>query len=83
MIRRAAKVFRDSRNPRRLGLCAPDPRSNTRPYRCIGVSMYVDVLERIDDTVSALKELGHTGMSRSELLRIAFQQFDICDVGPP
>lgn len=52
-------------------------RPGSRPFRIIGVSMYSDVLKRIDRAVLELKDAGLGRMSRSELIRIAFDRLDV------
>lgn len=65
-------------NLRRLGPALPHPKSKpARPWRCICISAYVDDIERVDAAVELLKAHGHTKMSRSELLRIAFARLDL------
>lgn len=71
-----------SPNLRRLGPRKPSLASRSRPFRAIGVSVYCDVLERIDAAVDLLKARGHSKMSRSELLRIAFERLSIDDIAP-
>ena len=74
--RLAADLRRSARAER------PDPvaheRSNpARPFRIISISTYTDTLVEIDAAVSRLRAAGHTKMSRSELLRIAFGRLDL------
>lgn len=68
-------------NPGRRGPRNPH-RSSTasRPFRTIAISVYVDVIEQIDAAVLAMKSGGQTTMSRSKLIRLAFQAFDVATI---
>lgn len=71
-------------NPGRRGPTLPHTNSKSaRPFRVIAISVYLDVLKQIDDAVSGLKASGHTKMTRSQLLRLAFQAFDSAQVALP
>lgn len=76
--RAAQETAAAAKNPRRLGPCRPHHQSSaSRPWRQIGISWYVDDLARIDAAVDQLKSAGLTKMSRSELLRLAFDRLDL------
>ena len=50
-------------------------------YRLATISLYHEDLERIDQTVQALKAKGVSRANRSALLRAAFAQMDVAKAG--
>lgn len=59
------------KSARRYGPCEPHPKSGSRPWRVVAISIYVDDLARLDAMVAKAKRNGDSKMSRSKLLRAA------------
>lgn len=70
LIARAEQI---RRRWQRRGTNAPGERG----YRVIAVSMYRDDLDAMHHAVDQLIAAGHSGMTRSRLIRIALQRLDL------